>query len=503
MPPRAAKIQQASQSRVWLIEDGAGPANSPDYMEFARAGAITWDQGGSTPIRVPSRTAYGQFDIVDRQKGQAALPQLSVEVRRQRTLSEMLRLSKSGCPVDIQVHIGACKNPSDFNEGWEIITILEDALIDSYGTTELGAFDADQDVPIVETVPFTGLDLYEVKPIAGAEVAAAEIVQEIISIAICDSKTCGECGLTPSDGCQRIFALTLSAGGSPGLPAEIIYSQDGGLTWADTNVSTLAANEDPNALTCVGTNLVVISEDSESLHYASIADILDAAEAWAEVTSGFVATKGPLGIFSIDRTHTWIAAEGGYIYFSDDITSAVTVQSAGSVSVQDLRSIHGINEMSLVAVGASNAVLATSNGGETWSSITGPDVGVNLNVVRMKSETEWFVGTAGGKLYYTRNGGASWVEKTFSGSGSGQVRDIAFSSRSVGYMSHDTATPHGRIFRTIDGGYSWYPLPEGLVGALPTSDRITALAICEEDKNLVYGGGLADNGTDGILIKVA
>lgn len=498
---RAVPIQRASQSRVFVIPDGASPANAPEYFGLARAGAVAWTQGDITPLRIPSRDTYGQFDTIDRIRGIAGLPTMPLEVRKTRELSEILQIVRKGCPVDIQVHAGACKNPTDFNEGWELIMVLESALPTEYGTSELGALDADQEAAVLETVPFSGLDYYEIKPIVAAEQAAAQIVQEIVGVVICDSKTCGECGIT-SNGCEKIFAVTLSAGGSPGLPAEVIFSQDGGSTWEDTNVTTLGANEDPSDVACAGSNLIVSSEDSESVHFAPIVDILNGVETWAEVTSGFVAAHGPRTIFSLGRTFTWLGGAGGYIYFASDITSGVSVQTAGDATVQNINDIQGVDELNLVAVGDSNAVLYTTDGGQTWAAVTGPSVGDNLNAVFMKSRLEWIIGTAAGELWYTRNAGVDWVSKGFPGSGSGTVNDIQFSSNAVGYMAHTTAAAAGRILRTIDGGFSWYVLPE--VGAsMPANDGINKLAACNDDKNIVFGGGLGSNGTDGILVKVA
>jgi photosystem II stability/assembly factor-like uncharacterized protein len=102
-------------------------------------------------------------------------------------------------------------------------------------------------------------------------------------------------------------------------------------------------------------------------------------------------------------------------------------------------------------------------------------------------------------MYYTLNQGVTWTEKTFSGSGAGSVRDIVFSTDSVGFMTHSTAVPHGRIFRTIDGGQSWKLIPEK-TGSMPANDYFNALAYCTTNANLVYGVGLADDGSDGIII---
>lgn len=494
-------LQKSSQTRLFLIEDRAGPGNAPDYQALGRALGLSWPQGDITPIRAPDPDRYGKFVTIDKTRGQQGLPTISLESRMTRDLSDLLALVRKGCAFDIQLHAGVCEDPRDFNQGWEKVYVLEDAVATSYDTSEFGALDSDQDTPVNETVPLSGSDWYEVKRLRSAELAAAEIVQKIVDVIICDSQQCGECGL-PSNGCEKIFAVTLSAGGSPGLPAEVIYSSDAGATIGSTNISSMPANEDPDALACVGSNLVVISEDGVSLHYADLADILNGVETWSEVTTGFVSAKGPLAIFSLGRTLTWIVGEGGYIYFSEDVTSGVEVQSAGSVTTNDLKAIHGVDEDNLVAVGASNTVLYTRDGGALWSSVTGPNPGVALNAVVMKSQNEWIVGANDGTLWYTRDGGVNWTSKSFPGSGAGVIRDIQFATGAVGYMAHDTAAPAGRILRTIDGGFSWYVLPEEAGLSIAANDQIAALAACSENPNLVFGGGLADNASDGILLKV-
>lgn len=494
-------LQKTSQTRLFTIEDRANPANRPLYQSLARALGLSWAQGDRTPIRVPDPTQYGKFITVDSIKGQTGLPTISIEARLTRDLSSLLALVRKGCALDMQLHAGACEDPRDFNGGWEKVYVLENAEPTSYDTGEFGALDADQEAIVNETIPLAGEDWYEIKRLVASEIAASQVVQEVVGVTICDSRTCGECGI-PSNGCEKIFAVTLSAGGSPGLSAEVLYSGDGGATFGETNVSTLAANEDPTDVSCSGIYLVVISNDSESLHYAPLADILAGTETWSEVTTGFVATKGPNAMFTQGSTFNWLVGDGGYIYFSSDITSGVEVQSAGAQSVQNLNAIHGSDEFNLVAVGDSNVVLFSNDGGENWGSVTGPAVGVDLTSVFVKSDKIWIIGSAGGRMYYTQDGGATFTEKAFSGNGSGTVHDIKFATPTVGYMAHATATA-GRVFRTIDGGFSWYILPEAAGLSIPANDRIVALAACSENPNLVFGAGLGDNATDGILIKIA
>jgi len=94
----------------------------------------------------------------------------------------------------------------------------------------------------------------------------------------------------------------------------------------------------------------------------------------------------------------------------------------------------------------------------------------------------------------------TWTEKDLPGTLWTCINDISFPTDSVGYISAGkNATPRGYMLRSYDGGYSWVVLPEG-VSSLPLNDDIDAHAACTEDPNFVVGVGLADNGTDGIIV---
>lgn len=500
MPGR--NLQKTSQTRLFTIEDRANPGSKPNYQALARALGLAWPQGAITPIRVPDPEQYGQFITVDRIKAQQGLPAISIESQLTRGLSELLLLVRKGCAFDVQLHAGVCEDPRDFNGGWEKIYVLEAAEADAYNTADFGALDANQEAVVLETVPLTGENWYEIKRIAGGEIASAEVVEEVVDVIICDSRQCGACGIA-SNGCEKIFAVAKSSGGSPGIAASVIYSIDGGSTIGETSVSTLGASEDPNALACSGIYLAVVSQDSNSVHIAPLADILGGVETWVEITTGFVAAHGPVAIFSLSSTFNWLVGDGGYIYFSDDITSGVTVQSAGAQTVENLLAIHGSDELNLVAVGEANTILFTGNGGSSWSVVDGPAGGDDITAVCVKSPTVWIIGTSTGHQFYTGDGGGTWTEKIFPGSGAGHINDIVFATDTVGYMAHTTAAPLGRILRSIDGGFSWYVLPEAAGLSLPDNHSIDALAACHEDPNLVFGAGLGVGGTDGILVKVA
>lgn len=495
-----AQLFKTSFSRVFFHEGQAGPSVAPAYQGYWKAGGVSWGRGDITTIKVPSDSEYDKFVVADTIAGEPDDPQVTINARYTMDRSKLLKVARINCTHDLQIHMGSCKNPQDFNGGWEKILVLEDVRISDYGTDDLGALAPDERNPTNENVTFQGKDMYEIGRITYATQAASQIGREVVGIYVCDSSQCASCGRT-SDGCQIVFAAIIASAGSPGLLPTVLYTEDGGSTWAESVISTMASTDVPRAIACMGDYVLVLEPAGNSYHYATSADVLDNDETWVEVTTGFVASKGPRALASISPTLGWIAGAGGYIYKLTDPTGAVAVSDSAGNTTQDLNDVDAFDANNAVVVGNSNAVVFTVNGGETWGSVTGPAVGVNLNAIAMRSASEWWVGGANGKMYYTRDSGSTWAEKTFSGSGSGTVQDIQWASRLVGYASHTTAAAAGRILRTVDGGYSWYVTPEGTT-TLPANDRITSLAVCE-DPNTVFGGGLADDATDGILVKGA
>lgn len=503
MPRR--NLQKASQGRVWTIEDRAGPSRNPVYQALARATGVSLALGDITPIRIPDPKVYGRYLTIDKIKGQPGLPQTTLEVRSTRDPSAFLTLTRKGCPVDLQVHVGACKDPSDFDLGWEKVHVFEDADFTNYSTNDLGAFDADQEVQVMETLDVTAQDYYEIKPLAFAAQAETQIVQEVLGVAICDSKTCGACGL-PSDGCQRIFAIQTPVGASPGVVSELVFTVNGGSSWTEQGITSLPANRAiaPRGITCAGQYLLLISQTDCSYHYALIADILRGTQTWTKVTTGLTCVAGaPQAVFSLGRTQTYIVGDGGYIYIVTDPTAGATAQSSGDVTTQSLKAVHAYDEANVIAGGALNALVLTRNGGTTWTLVAGPSgqAAVTINSVFMKSENEWFLGYNDGKLFYTTDGGSTWTQKVIPGSFT-VIDKVQFATQTVGYIIGHTATA-GKILRTINGGATWYALPEAVGVNLPTNSTLNDIAPCGETPNVVWAGGVKTTAGDGILVKGA
>ena len=495
----ASTPAKTSQSRVWLIEGRARPDRSPSFQSCMRAGAVSQAFGDIERIECPDPTAYNKFIEVGSIQGAEERATSSVEGRFPINLtSTLLRMARKRCAFDVQYHFGTCTNPETFT-AFKKVMILEEAHFTSYSTEDLGALASGDNAAVNETGEISAARVYEVVPLSFGAKAEAIITNEILDVVICDSLSCGDCEVE-SDGCQKIFALSTAAGGSPGTPADVVYSLDKGVTWYAADIDTLGAAEVPSALDCLGNYLVVVSGLGlvSSLHYVLKSELDGTTDpAWTEVTTGFVAGSGPLAIKEIDGV-AFIVGENGYVYLCEDPTAGVDVLDAGSATTNHLKAVDALSETFAVAVGENSTIIKTENQ-SAWTLLTPPTgVGIHYNCVAVKTEDEWWIGTSNGKLYATYDGGDTWTEVTFSGSGSGAVYDIVFATDSVVYVAHQTAATRARILRSIDGGAHFVTTPED--STLPLEDKINSLAVCTFDANFLVAGGLADNGADGAIL---
>lgn len=485
-------------SRVFLIKRRARGDRAPSFQSCLIAGSVEQAFGDIERIECPDPEEYGSFIEVGTIRGAEERPTTSLTGRYASDIaSELLQLAKIKCASDVQIHFGDCEDPSDFNNFSKAI-VLEEAFLTNVSTDELGSLDSGGQAAINESADLAAASWYEVLPLKFSERAGSVVTTELVDVVFADKVGCGECE-DEGDGCEKIYATTVTAAGSPGTPADCVYSLDNGVTWYAEDVDGLSTN-DADAIAVVGDYVAIFSNAAEALYYLLKSDLdgTGAEGTWTEVTTGFVASSGPNDAWSVG-TKAFIVGDGGYVYSTEDVTAGVTVLDAGVATASNLAAVHALSKTQAIAVGASGAVIYTYDG-LTWSAAPSSPGAIALGTCWMKSKKEWWVGGASGSLYYTTDAGISWTQKAFSGSGAGTVHDIAFATNSVAYLSHATATPAGRILRSYDGGYSWIVLPEGS-GSIPANDQVNALATCSNDPNIVIGVGLADDGSDGFVVK--
>jgi photosystem II stability/assembly factor-like uncharacterized protein len=489
--PNDLAVMKGGDARIFVQSEGANPGVAYDYLGCLTLTGTSQNLGEPEPVYAPSAEVRNVFDIIDEVGKAPALGTADFTQRADRFLrEEWWDIRRRGCVFNMQVVIGRCTRPDDFTQ-WESKVLVVGARLTKLGLGDLNPLDGGDNKAIDITGSLSFRDWGPVRPLQFGEQAAATVVAEVLDGIFNDAISCGECG-RPSDGCKKMFFLTAANPGSPGLSSQIVYSLDGGGSWATMDIPVLTGVSG-NRIAGVSTRLVVVSEAKGGHAYALFSDIEAGTLNWTLSTSGYVAGKSPRAIWSASPSKTFVAAAGGYIYLMTDPTAAVTVITDGSVTAQDLNDING-KSSTIVAVGASNALLVSYNGGESFGLVVGPAVGVNLTAVWVINRSVWFVGTGNGKLYYTLNSGATWVQINFV-TGATVINDIKFVDDVVGYLSLEIAGA-GRVYRTTDGGNSWqYQAPA--ISNLPTALRYNVVVPC--GWNEVSCGGIKTVGGDGVI----
>lgn len=499
MPQTTLNPLKTSLTRVYILEGRARPDHLPAYHGTLRMAGLAQGYGDTEKIEVPDPDNYGKYLEVGITKGAVERVTTSLEGRYGLAVkSELARLANKGCTLDVQLHMGMCKDPRNFQD-FDKALILEDVYISNYSTEDLGTLSSGDEAPVNEMVDISARLFYEVLQMNMARRADSLITNEVTDVVICGGIACGDCG-DENDGCDRIYAVTKAAGGSPGTPPDILFSVDKGVTWLAHDIDTLTSTQDAVGIACLGAFVVVISTTAGSISYVEQSELrANNDPSWTELTTGFNALGAPRAIASANGK-AYIVGSGGYIYMTGDPASGVTALDEGAAVTDNLLAVAALSDTFALAVGENGAMVVTYDG-LTWGALTPRPVGagIHLKTVAVKSTREWLIGTSDGRLLYTNNAGLSWTLKGFPGSGSGVVRDVAFATDSVMYLAHSTSAVAGRILRSYDGGFQWQILPEG-DQLLPANDYVGALATCKYDPNFVVGAGLADDAADGYLV---
>lgn len=514
--PTSEEIITQQHKRNYLQLGAARPGNVVQYagqgtQYLVIEGVTKPILGGITPIRVPDPHRTGAYRNVARSRSAPDFPSATLRLMEKHG-SLPFQLGDLTCPFNLYEVTGRCTDLSDFLRGWDDYVLVYSLVeVTEASPGDRTAFEDDE--AIEDELSITIGDIYPVGKLGFGEQAGTLVDREVADIVYGSKLQCGNCGPT-DDGTNWIYAITKSSGsGSPGLPAELIYSTDGGQTWNETGITGIGATEDPIGIDIVGQYLVVLSRTASSAttggyYYAAINTYTGVPGAFTKVTTGFVANRQPNDLYVAGPNEVYFAADGGYIYKATDITSGVTVNNAGSATTSNLIRIDGIDHV-IVAAGAASTVIRSINRGSTWTTTADnpSDIPLTIQALEVIDEYRYWVGTtSSGRLFYTLSGGETWATKEFAGSGAGGVMDIVFATDEVGYFSYASNDPTATLFATWNGGQDFIASSDTAQKRMlnwPTFDRANRLAVPAVgptvSSNNIAVGGLGGNGTDGAI----
>lgn len=340
--------------------------------------------------------------------------------------------------------------------------------------------------------------VYRFKKLVAALQDIAETA-DLHTISFCNSEECaGGCGANKTI-CTDGFIGADSTVGSPSALADVWDTGDGGSNWANVVGHPFDAAVAITASSCFAidrstTRWLVAAEGQVGVPlHVSYSD--DGGTTWTQVHVGSTNQEGVEtgeGMFALDMEHVWLVTDANHVYFSDDGGVTWTLQYTGT---GDLNGVHFSDENNGYVVGDAGQIYKTTDGGVSWSAVTDPTGGANINTVYVFSSYRAIIGTAGGEVWQTWNGGTSFTEEThFTDTGTGSIADIVFVNDYCGVMLHNTAAPVGSVYITHDGGYNWEKL------TTPSNAGLNQAYMC--GCNLAYAVGNASGGT-GIVVKVS
>lgn len=328
--------------------------------------------------------------------------------------------------------------------------------------------------------------------------------QALNGIAICGEEQCaGRCDVSAVDLCQNLVAAGDTLAGSPGGSAEVITTANNGGTWTATATDPFAVGEDVSAVVCFqldkDTNRIVVARGTtDAGNPAEVAYSDDSGATWVNVNVGsvngqFAPHNGSL--YALDRNNIWFGTNDGYIYNSSDAGESWEVQESGVITTDEINGITFADENQGVFVGNSNIIAQTSDGGSTWSAVTGPADQAGINIYSVAWSGRWWIGyETTGELWFSEDDGTTWEQRTYDGLASQvSVPSISFVSELHGFFVSNTAIPAGTIYHTVDGGYTW----ERLITT--TNAGLNAVVGC--DPNSTFAVGEPSGGT-AVILKV-
>jgi len=479
----------AGNGALWVQPDG--PNTQPKYLGCHMLADVTIPKGDVTLTYCPDPSGPNKYKVKRSYQGEPGAVTFSIETDIEGVADYLEGVS---CPVNLFVNMVDCGRKDVFTN-YVRSFLLQNATVTSEGLASLVARQPSDETPSTQTFEFSAEILSRIYGLTAARVAIAETTG-LNDIHFCNPQKCADdCGAA-EDICTDGVAVSDAPAGSPSWDADIWSTSNEGAAWTATAADPFSAGENIISVVCFqygrSTTRWLIARDADAANPMEVGYSDDGGVTWTMVEVGTVNNLGAVGpgaLFALDGNHIWLALSGGYVYFSSDGGATWTEQTAGNVTANDLSGVHFANESDGMAVGASDTVIRTADGGTTWEAATATGGGNTLNTVAENDNYGiWWTGDNGGNLYYSGDRGTTWTSRAFDGSGAGEVQDIKFFTDLVGWMVHDSAAPVGTLFRTRDGGYHWEEIT-----TVPTNSGLNALFVCNE--NLAWAVGEAHSGT--------
>lgn len=506
--PSADEIIQQRHIRAFSQRGGSKPNNAIRYAgpdeQYMMFGDVANPRRGSiTPIREHDSFTRNAYRLIGRTQAAPDLQTVTATFKRKHGGITWV-VDDLTCPNTFYELAGDCGQPDSFLYGWsDFVAIYSDGL--ATNTTHKGRKSDVEDAAMTDDVELTLASYYEISGMSFGENAQVVVEREVVDTAYASFIECSNCGLN-NDGTARLYAVTKSSGaGSPGTPAEVVWTIDGGASYSQTNITGLGGTTDPTGLDIFGNFVIVLDTAGNGYWAAELNKITGAPLSWSNITTGFTSSNQPNDMFVANGGLMFLCGQNGRIYkTTNPLTGVEEVFTGGGA---DLLRIAGDGNGTIVAVGESGVLIKSTNNGITWSAVATPTSGT-LRAVEVMDRYLYWIGSGTGGIWFTINGGETWTQ--FSPANITRVDDIVFATEEVGYIiaGAPNATT-ARLYTTYNAGRDWSSTEVSTNPRLLnwiTFTRGNRIAVPKFVPDSVAArrvaiAGLSGGGTDGILIQ--
>jgi len=333
-----------------------------------------------------------------------------------------------------------------------------------------------------------------------------DMVDAANDVAVCNPAECGDCG-PPKRAGDDVLVVGDAPAGSPAGPGDVYYSEDAE-AFSVTTESPFAAGENIISSVCFEVDdgtvrwLVVRDTDGAAALEVEYTDDMGAT-AWTAVTVGDTvgeAATGPNALFQDTMNNVYLCTDEGNVFKSEDGGETWEEQDSANVASggTQLNAIHFLPGSTYgVAVGESDTVIYTEDGGNSWQAGTATGGGDGLTGVQVLSRWRVYISTdytgSGSGFYQSFDFCTTWTEVSNSlADATDGINDFEFANDLQGAAVTGTAT-NAKVLLTVNGGYSWQ--------TVPTDDNSGLNAIASVNGNYYWAVGEAE-GASAVVLRV-
>lgn len=450
-----------------------GPGTEPVYLGCHEVGDITEPLGDITLIRCPDPSGPSRYRTVGQVQaaGGAVTTTITTDVTDSPDELEYVK----NCSFNLFVNMIKGGRKDNFANSARSFILLNSRLTQKGITGITSRTDDDEDrsgqtfdVSADELLRWFKLTL---------TVQTTVNVTAAHDISFCNEEQCRTDEDVAMDLCEVGYIATAATTAAAGI---VLKTTNGGGTWTATGADPFAVNTEPISIVCFpmgsDTHRVIVARGTADAGGSDIAYSDDSGTNWTSVevdpTAGAFA-GGRFALHARSRKNIWLGHDSGTIYHSNNAGVTWTLQTSGATT--DIACIRFVDDDVGFFCAEANDMGYTLDGGDSWSSFSGPgaQAAVNVLVIEPLDQNRVFAGYADGEIWWTADGGTNWTQASFTNSGLGAVRDIRFLNDLIGYALVDDATPDGIVVTTKDGGYTWEDI------TTPSNAGLNALWLCD------------------------